>query len=269
MPKGGYMKLSERAKGIIRLLLPILLGAMLTVTAVLFILSACSINSMGESPYTYGSVGAAFSKIAAVVYITIALTVVTGAVLLFLAPDGKKRAKPPRDVLSRLKRAYRTADLSTAGERLRKKIRFEQTLRRSLRLANFSLLAIGLVITLCCAINADNYAEGVTSHELTASVLNVVIAAVIYLTPAALVALLRMPIDSLSAEYELKLVEKLPRRRAAMPESAERKAPYLLAVRLSVIAICAVLIILGIFNGGMNDVLQKAIKICTECIGLG
>jgi hypothetical protein len=28
-------------------------------------------------------------------------------------------------------------------------------------------------------------------------------------------------------------------------------------------------LILGIFNGGAEDVLKKAIAICTECIGLG
>ena len=29
------------------------------------------------------------------------------------------------------------------------------------------------------------------------------------------------------------------------------------------------IILLGILNGGMADVLGKAIRICTECIGLG
>ena len=38
---------------------------------------------------------------------------------------------------------------------------------------------------------------------------------------------------------------------------------------LSVLGFALVLIILGIFNGGMQDVVEKAIKICTECIGLG
>ena len=33
---------------------------------------------------------------------------------------------------------------------------------------------------------------------------------------------------------------------------------------------CAIsMIVLGALNGGMNDVLVKAINICTECIGLG
>ncbi len=31
----------------------------------------------------------------------------------------------------------------------------------------------------------------------------------------------------------------------------------------------AALVILGILNGGLRDVLAKAVKICTECIGLG
>ena len=30
-----------------------------------------------------------------------------------------------------------------------------------------------------------------------------------------------------------------------------------------------IMIVLGINNGGMRDVLIKAINICTECIGLG
>ena len=42
-----------------------------------------------------------------------------------------------------------------------------------------------------------------------------------------------------------------------------------LAIRLSVLTLSAVFIVLGVYNGGMRDVLEKAIKICTECIGLG
>lgn len=35
--------------------------------------------------------------------------------------------------------------------------------------------------------------------------------------------------------------------------------------------VCAalLLIVIGVFNGGAQDVLAKAIKICSECIGLG
>ena len=40
-------------------------------------------------------------------------------------------------------------------------------------------------------------------------------------------------------------------------------------VRLAVLVVAIVFIILGVMNGGANDVLIKAINICTECIGMG
>ena len=40
-------------------------------------------------------------------------------------------------------------------------------------------------------------------------------------------------------------------------------------VRFALLAAAILLIVLGIANGGMHDVLIKAIMICTECIGLG
>ncbi len=52
-------------------------------------------------------------------------------------------------------------------------------------------------------------------------------------------------------------------------EEAEGKVDYALVARYLIVGAAVALIILGIFNGGMSDVLEKAIKICTECIGLG
>ena len=52
---------------------------------------------------------------------------------------------------------------------------------------------------------------------------------------------------------------------------AETKCEKLtiLIARIAIICVGVLFIILGIFNGGMADVLAKAVKICTECIGLG
>ena len=52
-------------------------------------------------------------------------------------------------------------------------------------------------------------------------------------------------------------------------EPAEKKVNYSLIARYVILAASVVLIVLGITNGGMADVLGKAIRICTECIGLG
>ena len=40
-------------------------------------------------------------------------------------------------------------------------------------------------------------------------------------------------------------------------------------LRAILIAAAALLIALGVANGGMRDVFYKAIRICTECVGLG
>ena len=51
--------------------------------------------------------------------------------------------------------------------------------------------------------------------------------------------------------------------------AADAKTDYTVYVKYAILGLSVLLIILGIFNGGMADVLEKAVKICTECIGLG
>ena len=40
-------------------------------------------------------------------------------------------------------------------------------------------------------------------------------------------------------------------------------------IRRVMLAAAVVLIIAGVFNGSALDVFGKAVKICTECVGLG
>jgi hypothetical protein len=40
-------------------------------------------------------------------------------------------------------------------------------------------------------------------------------------------------------------------------------------VKIAVLAAAVVFVIAGILNGSMEDMLIKAINICTECVGLG
>ena len=62
---------------------------------------------------------------------------------------------------------------------------------------------------------------------------------------------------------------------AASPAEKKTKAPeksnktVVLGLRIALLAASVILIVAGIFNGGVADVFAKAINICTECIGLG
>ena len=51
------------------------------------------------------------------------------------------------------------------------------------------------------------------------------------------------------------------------PADGEKRIVWL--VRSLILLLAVVMIVAGILNGGMGDVLSKAIRICTECIGLG
>ena len=66
---------------------------------------------------------------------------------------------------------------------------------------------------------------------------------------------------------ELELRRSAPKRKpdaAALEKTTGRNV-----IRVVIAAAAVALIVLGVMNGGMFDVLVKAINICTECIGLG
>lgn len=264
------MKLSERAIKLTRLILPIVVGVMLSVCSVLFIVSACSINRLGQSPYNYESIGAAFSRIAVPVYITLALVIISGIVLTLLSTD-KTRVKPPKDAGSRLLRASRTADLNSCDADTLARIKKERTLRSVLYYVNVGLFALGTVIALVISaiVSSTVIGDGITFNDLLYAVLLVSFIAFNCLIPAIILAFARIPVEMISAERELALISGVAKKKPTAPEAKKSNVPYTLIVRLSLAVIAVVFVIIGIFNGGMSDVVQKAIKICTECIGLG
>ena len=63
-------------------------------------------------------------------------------------------------------------------------------------------------------------------------------------------------------------------KRQSVLRSARNDVPCLKKIRQRpvpclILAVAVVLIVVGILNGGFGDVLEKAKKICMECIGLG
>ena len=49
----------------------------------------------------------------------------------------------------------------------------------------------------------------------------------------------------------------------------ENRAPGGKNIRIVLLITAIVLIVAGVFNGSARDVFGKAVKICTECVGLG
>ena len=88
--------------------------------------------------------------------------------------------------------------------------------------------------------------------------------------------LVRAYLAEKSAGKQLALIKESIKNFGAPKAIAQKKAskPEKLLnstniIRAIILLVAISFVIIGSFNGGMDDVLAKAVKICTECIGLG
>ena len=101
------------------------------------------------------------------------------------------------------------------------------------------------------------------------------VAAIPFMAVSFLAWLLTSFLIAESLEWETALVKEVISQGAVvryeevkdLEEARSERSVWI--VRGVILAVSVVLIVLGVMNGGMRDVLGKAIKICTECIGLG
>ena len=52
-------------------------------------------------------------------------------------------------------------------------------------------------------------------------------------------------------------------------ENSQFMAALIIMLAIVILIIAVVFIVIGVANGGAADVLQKAVNICRECIGIG
>ena len=130
-------------------------------------------------------------------------------------------------------------------------------------------VACAVVCTLCAAVVAAYFADlgHFASRELE-GVVGAMLRNVLPWVALTLAALLIAAyLVGKSLTRELAAAKDAPRRSPEPPAAPKRALRLIGRAALYVAAI--LLIIAGVTNGGMHDVLVKAINICTECIGLG
>ena len=256
------------------------------VTAVLCILAgvalilAClSIYADGEGVFSREAVWSAFLSIL-VPLLLCALALIGGIFLsVFLPLPAKEDTPDTRLFLDRARvmrdRLFARVDLARAGEDTGEAVRREGRLRGI-------LAAVGAVFASVCAIpplvyflNFSNFPNENLNAEVLSALLVLLPCLVLALT--FLYAVARLTAASYDRECEaLRAAVAAGAKREAEAEKtgafawfARNEKAVILALRSAVFALAVAFIILGVGNGGMNDVLQKAIRICTECIGLG
>ena len=145
------------------------------------------------------------------------------------------------------------------------------------RAKRVSYLLIFGIISMLFIISAVFYlvfAATFTVENLSGDVMNAFAVVLPLCVGAIAVHILRVYLDEASAKRELEILRAevkngTPISKPVALTETEKERSAVLMVKIAVLVLGIVFIILGIFNGGMDDVLQKAVKICTECIGLG
>lgn len=249
-----------------------LTGIVTVIAGICFITSCVGIYTSGDQPYSREAVAAAFSPIAAPVYLCLAL-VIGGFLLNLLLPLESEKIKAGRSDAFMLKRLHARTDLSRCDETLRTDVAKEQKRRRLQLMISAALLVTGSVIFLVYALNFEHFhptevnSSMISAMKLLIPCLAIPFAYIVFTT-----------YDNMrSVRREFDLVKQAYADGAKKANSSttftESNKTFcekrLFAVRFAVLVIGVGLMILGIATGGMADVLAKAINICTECIGLG
>lgn len=257
----------------IRKLCTALLSLLLIMTGVLLITGCVSIYQSGPRPFTPESISAMFRKIQVPIYITLSMMLITVIMhLICPVPQKKNRiAVEKKVILHRMEKRLSQNGISL----LTPTVKRERLLRRLLWIVAIAICAVLFIPAAQYTFDPAHFT--LTSfNEDTAS-------ATWYLIPAfllsSIVIILAIYVQQAGYTRDIdrakKLLAKAPKEKndthvetVAQPSS---KTPQrvIWGVRLGLLILGVTFIILGIFNGGMADVLSKAINICTECIGLG
>ncbi len=276
----GYEKvtISSNAKKRIHLVLDIVLSVFLFVTGILFAVACYKIyTAESQQLFTYETISTAFSRISVFVYITIVLVISAGVLSIFLpkdaafAPKKRKYEKLLSGLTSRLNEEG--LEPSVLGE-----INKERKMRRVLHTVRYIVLAVFLLVPFIFLLDPDNF----PAQSYNAEILRGFISYAVFLLPLILYEVVYLILNDRSVARECELISSLVKADPSLLGKKreektgglsafldEHEAPITLGVRIAFLGCGVLFVALGISNGGMADVLQKAINICAECIGLG
>ena len=249
--------------GLVTAALVLLLGLSLAISAAVIYFGGT------EQPYSRETVGE-YLKYVLPFGILCILAVISGIVIKFVFPLEKSKLLPQSDEFRALKRQRARLEKKNAEALSDERILKESLYRKKISIALLAVLSILGIAALLVAL-LGNYDAALINESVIRVALTVFAVALIG-GASAYVAKIYM---AASARREAEIIKELLNSceslesSSAAEEKVDRKPLYMNIARASIFALAIVFIVIGIFNGGMADVLGKAVRICTECIGLG
>lgn len=223
----------------------------------------------GSNPYTPEAIARHFKQITWLLCLWGACFVAG----LFIEPPAKQKLKAAKNTQGVYTRLYNRLPRDLQNGDM-------QRLQKQRKTYAWALFAIALAFILACAVLLLNKGytsvfggEFFTKHTEAEKMLFLTATFII----VYLVCLWLVKETDKSYEQEITVIKEAlvqAKGAPAQPQAQVKVQPkwkqYVVPVtRIAIAVIGVTLVIVGICNGGMADVLEKAINICTQCIGLG
>lgn len=236
------------------------MAALTAICAACLIFSCVSIYK--GSAFSPEAVALAFARIALPVYVFI-FGLLVGVALWIIAPETEVKTRGTVDARVTAKKIRaRLSGVDGAAQIIARERRIRII---SLSVASLPCLAAA-IYPIIHILNRSNFPNSDVNAEILAATLTAVPFVIVCFVALAVYS--KLESDSLVREMsELKALGG----KSALDTTGKTQdnRTVVLCIRIAVAVIAVTFIALGIINGGANDVLQKAIRICTECIGLG
>ena len=274
--------MSERVKKNVKTAYKWLLSLWTVGVGIAFILQVVSIyQSTPQNPYTTERIESAFQKISLVFWVWLML-IIGGEVLFAVFPEGTGKVKGYIQVKTLLLKMERRLPIDSDFSKIKK----QRVFRLVLGLVCLALCLVSFVVSLFILLDTsytpkfkgDFFASHGGAADRLLLVMPWVIAA--FLSAVAVSVLYSVSekeeLELMKAELLKNVKNKTDKRQVkSFSDKIYEKFPILksdkllLGVRVGLGVVGVVFVVLGIANGGMADVLAKAVEICTQCIGLG
>lgn len=211
--------------------------------------------------YTREKVAAAAGPVMPVLVLGIVLT----AAGLFMRISDANADKPAKDT------EWQRDTIVSRVAAPSNEMKAERSRQRKLNYGGWAAFALCMVPILIYITNGNHFPNGDLEPVFLALILHVI--------PWTLIGLGILMISTVlqekSMEREIMAAKeqiKLEKAEGVKPEADDGKvqpADRARLLRIALLAVAVMMIVAGTFNGSARDVFGKAVKICTECIGLG
>lgn len=262
------------------------LGALILAAGVGMAASCLAIYRSGDSPFTRENVSLHFSRISPLVYACLVGTIGGWVLALAIPMSGGMgladldRVKAARDPAALLKKQADRLNMAVIPAEYRQKMKKERVLRRYLAVGATVICTAVMLPALIYCVDGTHFSVDNLNSDMAAASRVVLCCGAVALATATVAVLLR------GASVARELVAVKAAETAAVAaygggafsadghRNEQKKSffdnVYFTWIARGLIAVIGIVfVVLGVLNGGMADVLGKAIRICTECIGLG